>query len=42
MKESHYPYDQAGNILSIADTANTATPDVQCYRYDNRQRLAAA
>ncbi|MFE1576685.1 polymorphic toxin-type HINT domain-containing protein [Streptomyces fradiae] len=41
-KESTYSYDQAGNVLSVADSANTATPDVQCFRYDNRQRLAAA
>ncbi|WP_331452520.1 polymorphic toxin-type HINT domain-containing protein [Streptomyces sp. SS162] len=42
VKESTYSYDQAGNVLSVADTANTAAPDVQCFRYDNRQRLAAA
>ncbi|WP_254712250.1 polymorphic toxin-type HINT domain-containing protein [Streptomyces sp. TRM64462] len=42
VKQSNYSYDQVGNVLSIADTANTATPDVQCFRYDTRQRLAAA
>ncbi|WP_374983188.1 polymorphic toxin-type HINT domain-containing protein [Streptomyces fradiae] len=42
VKESTYSYDQAGNVLSVADSANTATPDVQCFRYDNRQRLATA
>jgi RHS repeat-associated protein len=42
VKDSNYSYDQAGNVLSIADTANTATPDVQCFAYDSRQRLADA
>ncbi|MFI5792545.1 RHS repeat domain-containing protein [Streptomyces sp. NPDC051677] len=41
-KDSHYSYDQAGNVLSIADTANTSTPDVQCFAYDGRQRLSDA
>ncbi|MGY3201658.1 polymorphic toxin-type HINT domain-containing protein [Streptomyces sp. TE5632] len=41
-KESNYSYDQAGNVLSIADTANSASPDMQCFAYDSRQRLAAA
>ncbi|MFJ2171562.1 polymorphic toxin-type HINT domain-containing protein [Streptomyces sp. NPDC087851] len=41
-KESNYSYDQAGNVLSIADTANAAAPDVQCFAYDSRQRLADA
>ncbi|MFD8915336.1 polymorphic toxin-type HINT domain-containing protein [Streptomyces sp. NPDC059575] len=41
-KESNYSYDQAGNILSIADTANSATPEVQCFAYDTRQRLKDA
>ncbi|MEU8993136.1 polymorphic toxin-type HINT domain-containing protein [Streptomyces sp. NPDC048558] len=41
-KESTYSYDQAGNVLSIADTANAASPDVQCFAYDSRQRLADA
>ncbi|MGX1547411.1 RHS repeat-associated core domain-containing protein [Streptomyces adustus] len=42
VKESTYSYDQAGNVLSIADTANTASPDVQCFAYDSRQRLQDA
>ncbi|MEW1629729.1 polymorphic toxin-type HINT domain-containing protein [Streptomyces sp. NPDC089173] len=42
VKEATYSYDQAGNVLSIADRANTASPDVQCFAYDNRQRLAEA
>ncbi|WP_367323097.1 polymorphic toxin-type HINT domain-containing protein [Streptomyces sp. HUAS ZL42] len=41
-KESNYSYDQAGNVLSIADTANSASPDVQCFAYDTRQRLKDA
>jgi RHS repeat-associated protein len=40
-KFATYSYDQAGNILSIADTAGTS-PDVQCFAYDTRRRLAAA
>ncbi|MDX2676807.1 polymorphic toxin-type HINT domain-containing protein [Streptomyces sp. NY05-11A] len=41
-KDSYYSYDQSGNVLSIADTADTSTPDVQCFAYDGRQRLADA
>ncbi|MEW2116097.1 RHS repeat-associated core domain-containing protein [Streptomyces sp. NPDC005474] len=41
-KESNYSYDQAGNVLSISDTANRASPDVQCFAYDGRQRLSDA
>ncbi len=41
-KESNYSYDQAGNVLSISDTANASSPDVQCFAYDDRQRLADA
>ncbi|MFI9612076.1 hypothetical protein ACIHCM_10390 [Streptomyces sp. NPDC052023] len=41
-KDSYYSYDQSGNVLSIADTANTASLDVQCFSYDTRQRLADA
>ncbi|WP_307675027.1 polymorphic toxin-type HINT domain-containing protein [Streptomyces sp. V4I2] len=41
-KDSRYSYDQAGNVLSIADTANSASPDVQCFAYDTRQRLKDA
>ncbi|WP_446038218.1 polymorphic toxin-type HINT domain-containing protein [Streptomyces sp. SID1121] len=39
VKESNFSYDQAGNVLSISDTVNTALPDVQCFGYDSRQRL---
>ncbi|MFF4830441.1 polymorphic toxin-type HINT domain-containing protein [Streptomyces sp. NPDC001315] len=41
-KDSYYSYDQAGNVLSIADTANSAAPDLQCFAYDSRQRLQDA
>ncbi|WP_327694870.1 polymorphic toxin-type HINT domain-containing protein [Streptomyces sp. NBC_00459] len=41
-KDSRYSYDQAGNVLSIADTANSASPDLQCFAYDSRQRLQDA
>ncbi|MDQ0930927.1 HYD1 signature containing ADP-ribosyltransferase family protein [Streptomyces turgidiscabies] len=41
-KESNYSYDQAGNVLSISDTANRTSPDVQCFAYDGRQRLSDA
>ncbi|MFG3234349.1 polymorphic toxin-type HINT domain-containing protein [Streptomyces antibioticus] len=41
-KDSRYSYDQAGNVLSIADTANSASPDAQCFAYDGRQRLKDA
>ncbi|WP_404786855.1 RHS repeat-associated core domain-containing protein [Streptomyces pristinaespiralis] len=41
-KEANYSYDQAGNVLSIADMAVTAQPDVQCFRYDGNRRLSEA
>ncbi|MFJ1804970.1 polymorphic toxin-type HINT domain-containing protein [Streptomyces sp. NPDC088157] len=41
-KDANYSYDQAGNVLSIADTANSASPDLQCFAYDGRQRLQDA
>ncbi|MEV5320093.1 DddA-like double-stranded DNA deaminase toxin [Streptomyces sp. NPDC052687] len=41
-KQSSYSYDQAGNVLSIADTANASSPDVQCFAYDSQQRLSEA
>ncbi|MFJ8870126.1 RHS repeat-associated core domain-containing protein [Streptomyces sp. NPDC102473] len=45
VKRSSYSYDQAGNVLSIADTANTsstAVTDVQCFAYDTGARLKDA
>ncbi|WP_234328118.1 RHS repeat-associated core domain-containing protein [Streptomyces sp. NRRL S-37] len=44
-KRSSYSYDQAGNVLSISDTADTgstATTDVQCFAYDTGARLKDA
>jgi RHS repeat-associated protein len=41
VKAAHYSYDQAGNVLSISDTAGTS-PDVQCFAYDSQQRLNEA
>ncbi|MEU5977150.1 RHS repeat-associated core domain-containing protein [Streptomyces sp. NPDC047315] len=41
-KDVRTSYDQAGNVLSIADTADTTTSaatDVQCYAYDGQRRL---
>ncbi|MEU8761990.1 RHS repeat-associated core domain-containing protein [Streptomyces sp. NPDC048659] len=40
-RKSSYSYDQSGNVLSIADTAD-ATPDVQCFAYDTGKRLSEA
>ncbi|MGW4033873.1 RHS repeat-associated core domain-containing protein [Streptomyces sp. NPDC004838] len=42
-KDSRTSYDQAGNVLSTTDTADTgstATTDVQCYAYDGQKRLS--
>lgn len=44
-KRSSYSYDQVGNVLSIADTADTsstAATDVQCFAYDAGARLKDA
>ncbi|WP_347731941.1 polymorphic toxin-type HINT domain-containing protein [Streptomyces sp. CAU 1734] len=41
-KDVHTSYDLSGNVLSVADTADTSTPsalDVQCYAYDGQRRL---
>ncbi|MDQ0941112.1 polymorphic toxin-type HINT domain-containing protein [Streptomyces sp. V1I1] len=40
-KSADYAYDQTGNVLSISDRAG-ASPDVQCFAYDNGQRLSDA
>ncbi|MFG3379475.1 polymorphic toxin-type HINT domain-containing protein [Streptomyces sp. NPDC047999] len=44
LKAAHYSYDQSGKVLSISDTADTAagSADLQCFAYDNGQRLAEA
>ncbi|SKC82765.1 polymorphic toxin-type HINT domain-containing protein [Krasilnikoviella flava] len=36
-----YTYDEAGNVLSLADVSRTGT-DVQCYDYDHLRRLTEA
>ncbi|MEU3394932.1 RHS repeat-associated core domain-containing protein [Streptomyces albidoflavus] len=36
-----YTYDQAGNVLSVADTSRTGT-DNQCFTYDYLRRLTEA
>ncbi|MFJ3019534.1 RHS repeat-associated core domain-containing protein [Streptomyces tendae] len=41
-KRTGYTYDQQGNVLSTADTPGNGATDVQCFRYDDRQRLADA
>jgi RHS repeat-associated protein len=40
--DTHYAYDPAGNITSIADTPKELPADVQCFRYDHLRRLTAA
>ncbi|MFG1755024.1 polymorphic toxin-type HINT domain-containing protein [Streptosporangium sandarakinum] len=40
--DTHYTYDQSGNITKIADTPSGQTPDVQCFRQDWLQRLTEA
>ncbi|WP_053170600.1 polymorphic toxin-type HINT domain-containing protein [Streptomyces sp. SBT349] len=40
-RRENYTYDQAGNVLSIADTSATGT-DVQCFQYDYLRRLTEA
>jgi RHS repeat-associated protein len=37
-----YTYDQAGDIAKIADTAQGAAADVQCFSHDYLQRLTEA
>ncbi|MFI6285031.1 polymorphic toxin-type HINT domain-containing protein [Streptomyces sp. NPDC051018] len=42
-KDVRTSYDPAGNVLSISDTANTASTavtDVQCFAYDAQRRLS--
>ncbi|MGW5675110.1 polymorphic toxin-type HINT domain-containing protein [Streptomyces sp. NPDC003860] len=41
-KDVHTSYDLAGNVMSVADLADTsssAKTDVQCYAYDGQRRL---
>ncbi|MCT2587913.1 RHS repeat-associated core domain-containing protein [Actinophytocola gossypii] len=38
----HYTYDDAGNVLSMADTPINQPADTQCFRYDHLRRLTEA
>ncbi|MGV9691729.1 polymorphic toxin-type HINT domain-containing protein [Streptomyces sp. NPDC003444] len=38
-KASNYSYDQIGNVRSIADTAGSGAPDLQCFAYDYQSRM---
>jgi len=40
--DTHYTYNPAGAITSIADTTLGQTADTQCFRYDYLQRLTEA
>lgn len=41
--DAHYDYDDAGNVVSIADTPTTpGGVDIQCFSYDNLRRLTEA
>ncbi|MFE0423566.1 polymorphic toxin-type HINT domain-containing protein [Streptomyces sp. NPDC058953] len=42
-KKTAYSYDQAGNVLSMADTGSgSGTPDLQCFAYDQNKLLSEA
>lgn len=38
----HYKYDEAGNVVKIADTPAGGVADTQCFVYDHLQRLEHA
>ncbi|WP_251091650.1 polymorphic toxin-type HINT domain-containing protein [Streptomyces sp. Caat 7-52] len=40
--DANYTYDDAGDILSIADTPTGGTSDVQCFAYDGLGRLSSS
>src|SRR5262249_38912057 len=40
--DTHYSYDNAGNILSQRDTSPGGPTDMQCFRYDYLARLSQA
>jgi len=40
--DTHYSYDDAGNVTSIADTPLGQVPDVQCFTTDYLQRVTEA
>jgi RHS repeat-associated protein len=37
-----YTYNQAGDVTSVSDAQNTGGTDLQCYAYDDLQRLTSA
>ena len=39
---TNYTYNQAGSLTSVSDSQNTEQNDLQCYGYDNLQRLTQA
>ncbi|MGB2567585.1 polymorphic toxin-type HINT domain-containing protein [Micromonospora citrea] len=40
--DQQYTYDQAGNVLSVADTPANGQRDIQCFNYDYLRRLTEA
>ncbi|MET7489578.1 polymorphic toxin-type HINT domain-containing protein [Streptomyces sp. NPDC005538] len=40
--DAAYTYDDAGDILSIADTPTGGTSDIQCFSYDGLGRVSSA
>ncbi|MEU6278961.1 RHS repeat-associated core domain-containing protein [Streptomyces sp. NPDC047028] len=40
--DANYTYDDAGDILSIADTPTGGTSDVQCFAYDGLGRMSSS
>lgn len=40
--DANYTYDDVGDILSIADTPNGGTSDIQCFSYDGLGRVSSA
>ncbi|MDG4832662.1 polymorphic toxin-type HINT domain-containing protein [Solwaraspora sp. WMMD1047] len=40
--DQRYRYDDAGNLLSIADTPGSGTRDIQCFQYDYLRRMTRA
>jgi RHS repeat-associated protein len=41
-RDAHYDYDDAGNVMSIADTPSGGQTDIQCFGYDHLRRLTEA
>ncbi|WJK32836.1 RHS repeat-associated core domain-containing protein [Solwaraspora sp. WMMA2065] len=40
--DQHYEYDDAGNVLSIADRPGSGVRDIQCFQYDYLRRMTRA